>query len=159
MEDQLTTVLKKLLVHVKASILRGPTAYLPIEDWEGGDRNSFLKTFPLFKLKITNKEQREGVAHVLLLQSSERLYLLSLTLCVCVCVCVFISHSVVSDSLRPMDCIQPGSSVHGIFQARILEWSAISFLRESFQSRHQTRVSSSPVLADGFSTTAPAGKP
>ena len=88
MEDQLTTVLKKLLVHVKASILRGPTAYLPIEDWEGGDRNSFLKTFPLFKLKITNKEQREGVAHVLLLQSSERLYLLSLTLCVCVCVCV-----------------------------------------------------------------------
>ena len=89
MEDQLTTVLKKLLVHVKASILRGPTAYLPIEDWEGGDRNSFLKTFPLFKLKITNKEQREGVAHVLLLQSSERLYLLSLTLCVCVCVCVY----------------------------------------------------------------------
>ena len=27
----------------------------------------------------------------------------------------------------PMDCISPGSSVHGIFQARILEWVAISF--------------------------------
>ena len=60
MEDQVPTVLKKLLVHVKAFILRGPTAYLPIEDWEGGDRNSFLKAFPLFKLKMINKEQREG---------------------------------------------------------------------------------------------------
>ena len=27
----------------------------------------------------------------------------------------------------PMDCSLPGSSVHGIFQARILEWVAISF--------------------------------
>ena len=30
-----------------------------------------------------------------------------------------------------MDCSQPGSSIHGIFQARILEWVAISFSRES----------------------------
>ena len=27
----------------------------------------------------------------------------------------------------PMDCSLPGSSVHGIFQARILEWGAIAF--------------------------------
>ena len=27
----------------------------------------------------------------------------------------------------PMDCSQPGSSVHGIFQARVLEWDAIAF--------------------------------
>ena len=27
----------------------------------------------------------------------------------------------------PMDCSLPGSSVHGIFQARVLEWSAIAF--------------------------------
>ena len=27
----------------------------------------------------------------------------------------------------PMDCSPPGSSVHGIFQARILEWAAIAF--------------------------------
>ena len=32
-----------------------------------------------------------------------------------------------SDSLRPLDCSLPGSSVHGIFQARVLEWVAISF--------------------------------
>ena len=36
---------------------------------------------------------------------------------------------VVSDSSRPhpMDCSPPGSSVHGIFQARVLEWGAIAF--------------------------------
>ena len=27
----------------------------------------------------------------------------------------------------PMDCCPPGSSVHGIFQARVLEWGAIAF--------------------------------
>ena len=34
---------------------------------------------------------------------------------------------VTADSLWPMNCSSPGSSVHGIFQARILEWVAISF--------------------------------
>ena len=32
-----------------------------------------------------------------------------------------------SDSGDPMDCSPPGSSVHGIFQARVLEWGAIAF--------------------------------
>ena len=35
----------------------------------------------------------------------------------------------------PMDCSLPGFSVHGIFQARILEWVAISFSRRSSQPR------------------------
>ena len=39
----------------------------------------------------------------------------------------WVSHQVVSDSCDPTDCILPGSSVHGILQARILEWVAISF--------------------------------
>ena len=30
----------------------------------------------------------------------------------------------------PMDCGLPGSSVHGIFQARVLEWGAIAFSEE-----------------------------
>ena len=42
---------------------------------------------------------------------------------------------------NPMDCSLPGSSVPGIFQARILEWLAISFSRGSSQLRNQTRVS------------------
>ena len=37
-----------------------------------------------------------------------------------------------------MDCSPPGSSVHGILQARILEWVTISFFRESSQSKDQT---------------------
>ena len=41
----------------------------------------------------------------------------------------------------PMDCSPPGSFVHGILQARILEWVAISFSRGSFQPRDQTQVS------------------
>ena len=40
-----------------------------------------------------------------------------------------------------MDCSPPGSSVHGIFQARVLEWVAISFSRGSSQTRDWTRVS------------------
>ena len=39
-----------------------------------------------------------------------------------------------------MDCSLPGSSVHGIFQARILEWVAISFSRRSSQLRDWTWV-------------------
>ena len=38
------------------------------------------------------------------------------------------SHSVVSDCSDPMDCSLPGSFVHGIFQARVLEWGAIAIL-------------------------------
>ena len=41
----------------------------------------------------------------------------------------------------PMDCSLSGSSVHGIFQARVLEWIAISFSRGSFRPRNRTRVS------------------
>ena len=41
----------------------------------------------------------------------------------------------------PMDCSLSGSSLHGIFQARILEWVAISFSRRSSQPRDRTQVS------------------
>ena len=34
-----------------------------------------------------------------------------------------------SDSSDPMDCSLPGSSIHGIFQAKVLEWGAIAFSR------------------------------
>ena len=72
-----------------------------------------------------------------------------------------------SDSLWPhgllspticdsMDCSLSGSSVHGISQARILEWVAISFSRESSQPRDQTHIS---CIAGGFFTTEPPGKP
>ena len=40
------------------------------------------------------------------------------------------SRSVVSDSIDPMDCSLPGSSVHGIFYAKVLEWGATAFSTE-----------------------------
>ena len=51
------------------------------------------------------------------------------------------SCSVMSSSLRPTDCSLPGSSIHGIFQARVREWVAISFSRGSSRPRDQTQVS------------------
>ena len=48
------------------------------------------------------------------------------------------SHPTLCD---PMDCSPPGSSVHWVSQARILEWVAISFSRGSSQFRNQTHVS------------------
>ena len=42
---------------------------------------------------------------------------------------------------NPMDCSLPGFSIHGILQARILEWVTISFSRGSSWPRDQTRVS------------------
>ena len=41
----------------------------------------------------------------------------------------------------PTDCSLSGSSVHGIFKARVLEWIAISFSRGYFWPRNRTRVS------------------
>ena len=42
---------------------------------------------------------------------------------------------------HPVDCALPGSSVHGILQARILEWVAISFSRGSSRPRDRTQFS------------------
>ena len=52
-----------------------------------------------------------------------------------VCVCS------VASLCQYVDCSPPVSSVHRIFQARILEWVEISYSRRSSQPRHQTRVS------------------
>ena len=51
----------------------------------------------------------------------------------------------------------PDSSVHGIFQARILEWVAIFFSRVSSWPRDQTCIFASPALAGRFLTTEPPG--
>ena len=59
----------------------------------------------------------------------------------------------------PMDCSLPGSSVHGISQARTLEWVAISFSRGSSHPGNKTTPLASPELAGGFFTTPPPVKP
>ena len=54
----------------------------------------------------------------------------------------------------PMHCSPPGSSVHGILQARILEWVAIPFSRGSSRPRDQTRVC---CIAGRLFTSEPPG--
>ena len=55
----------------------------------------------------------------------------------------------------PMDSSPPGSSVHGILQARILGWVAMPSCRGSSQPRDWTQVFyTSPALAGGFFTTS-----
>ena len=51
-----------------------------------------------------------------------------------------------------------GSSVHGISQARILEWVAISFSRRSSQPSNQTLVSCISCIVGRFFTSEPPGK-
>ena len=59
---------------------------------------------------------------------------------VCVCVRAGITQSCLT-LCDPADCSPPGSSVHRILQARILEWVAISFSRGSSRPRDRTHVS------------------
>ena len=53
----------------------------------------------------------------------------------------------------PMDCSRPGSSVHGILQARILEWFATASSRGSSQTRDKPVSLTSLALAGEFFTT------
>ena len=58
-----------------------------------------------------------------------------------------------------MGCIPPGSSVHGILQARTLEWVAMPSSRGSSRPRDQTRVSCTSCIAGRFFTSEPLLKP
>ena len=60
---------------------------------------------------------------------------------------------------NPMDCRPPGSSVHRIFQVRILEWVAISFSSDLPDPGIEPMSLASPTLAGRFFTTVPPGKP
>ena len=60
---------------------------------------------------------------------------------VCVCTCACARAQSCPTLYDPTDCSQPGSSVHGILQARILEWVAISYSKEFSQPRDGTRIS------------------
>ena len=59
----------------------------------------------------------------------------------------------------PMDCSIPGSSVHGISHAKILEWVAVSSSRGSSQTGIEPASPVSPALAGRFFTTEPTRKP
>ena len=73
-----------------------------------------------------------------------------------VSVACILSHSSCSWLCDCMDCSPPGSSVHGIFQTRILEWVAISSSRASPLRRDQAHVS---CFGMQVLTTESPGKP
>ena len=84
----------------------------------------------------------------------------SLSMIISTYMCI-LSHSVAQSWLtlcNSMDYRPPGSSVHRISQARILEWVAISFFRGSSKPRDQTFISCITCLGSGFFTTEPPGK-
>ena len=58
-----------------------------------------------------------------------------------------------------MDYSLPGSSIHEIFQAKVLQWVAISFSRGSSQPKDQTHVSCVSCIAGRLFTTEPPGNP
>ena len=64
-------------------------------------------------------------------------------------------RSVMSDFCSPLDCSPPSSSVHGIFQAKILDWVAIYFFPGHLPNPGIEPTSlTSPALAGGFFTTS-----
>ena len=87
--------------------------------------------------------------HRFLIQSSVKGYLGYLHV-----LCVLISQSCPT-LCDPMDCGLPGFSVHGILQARILEWVAIPFSRGTSQPRDQTLVT---CITGRFFTVWATGK-
>ena len=87
-------------------------------------------------------------------------FLFSYQLLLIICVYACPVALVVSYSLQPHGLYKPlGSSVHGILQARILEWVAMHSSRESFQPRDRSHVSCGCYVAGGFFTTESLGKP
>ena len=60
---------------------------------------------------------------------------------------------------EPLDCSLPGSSVHGIFQAKILEWVAISSSRDLPDPGIESMSPMSSALLADYLSTEPLGKP
>ena len=88
-----------------------------------------------------SNSRKEGLTQEHLLQFKISIPILFSLLCAYfVCVCVKLLQSCPS-LCDPMDCSPPGSSVHGILQARILEWVAISPSGGSSRLRDWTHIS------------------
>ena len=127
-----------------------------------------LKTFITFlKMKYSRVTILSFKLYNLFLQVFLPLKSLQNIFCIFLCCkiypcCLFILYIVVAKSLQlcptlqnPMDCNLPGSSVHEILQAKILEWVAIPFSRGSSQPRDGNWVS---FIAGRFFTIWPTGE-
>ena len=110
----------------------------------------------------SSRVRSSAASPTLFLNSSRKgmLYILKLAFSSLKCSLCKISSSVVFDSLWPTGYSPPGSFVHGILQARILDWVVISSSGGSSPSRDQTHVSQVPCIGQvGSLPLAPPGKP
>ena len=92
---------------------------------QGLDASLPLAIPPIQRVSWGSRKSREAVGRCLGFLS-------------CACMSVVQSCPTLCD---PMDCSPPGSSVHGILQARILGWAAIPFSRGPSRPRDRTQVS------------------
>ena len=77
----------------------------------------------------------------------------------CACVCILRLFSGIWFFATLWTVVPSGSSLLEILQARILEWVAMPFSKESAQPRYQTQVSCVPCIGGGLFTTSNTGKP
>ena len=82
----------------------------------------------------------------------------SMCVCMCLCLCACVYAQSCPTLCDPADCSPPGSSIHGIFQARILELVVISSSRGSSWPRDWTHVSYISHIAGRFFTCWATGK-
>ena len=80
-------------------------------------------------------------------------------MCVCVCVCACVFAQSYPTLCNPMDCSPPDFSVHGIFQARLLEWLSFPTPEDLLNPGIEPMLSAFPALAGGFFTTAQPENP
>ena len=113
----------------------------------------FLTLCPQWVLSLNKGPVTAGFLPILLTDVFPSIWSLTGT-----CTHVRCVASVVSDSLWPVGCSPPGSSVCGVLQARMLEWVAMPFSRGSSQPRDETRLCLLQWQA-GSIQLAPLGKP
>ena len=70
------------------------------------------------------------------------------------CMCVLIAQSYPT-LCNPIDCSPPGPSIHGILQARTVEWVAISFSKRNYRKKESEVTQSCPTLCDTMECSLP----
>ena len=116
--------------------------------WEKQQQQNTMNFYvPTSQVAIVNTWHVLSInSHTLLLTNYIKLFLSLIYICAVLCL-VTQSCPTLCD---PMDCHLPGFFVHGILEARILEWVAMPFSRGSSWPRNQTGVS---CIAGGFFTS------
>ena len=140
-------ILFNLCLAFKTTAHKSTSSWPPWKSWEGifDDSVAFLLGFSQSLCLL--------LLHGFFTWGIPKVYASPLIPVLCVCAKLLHSCPMLGD---PMDCSPPGSSVHGILQARILEWVAMPSSRGSLQPRNQTHVPYVSCVAGRFFNTSTA---